>query len=98
MTYKYHAVVKVETTVSTPFASDFEIECLLQVHHDATNPTSKNIFYITLTNVKYGLYNGRMLHHAPSESVMLPIDDAAKAILNPFLVVYNEHGHVRKNK
>lgn len=96
MTYKYRADVKAGIIDPAPFASDFNIECLLQVHHDVTNPNSKNTFYVTLSDMKHGLYNGPMKRYE-SVSQLLPID-AAKALLNPFLVIYDENGHVSYEK
>lgn len=45
--------------------------------------------------MKYRLYNGFMKHYE-SQSVMESIPDLANAILNPFLIVYDENGHVRR--
>lgn len=74
-------------------ASNYGIECLLNVQH-VTDTNSKNTYYVNLTNVKYRLYNGFSKHYE-SLSVMESIPDVADAILNPFLVVYDENGHVR---
>lgn len=93
VTYKYIADVKAGVEPSL-FVSNYGIECLLNVQH-ITDTNSKNTYYVNLTNVKYGLYNGFVKHYE-SLSVMESIPDVANAILNPFLIVYDENGHVRR--
>lgn len=93
VTYKYIADVNAGVE-SSLFVSNYGIECLLNVQH-VTDTNSKNTYYVNLTNVKYGLHNGFVKHYE-SLSVMESIPDVANAILNPFLVVYDENGHVRR--
>lgn len=94
VTYKYIADAKAGVIEPSLFASNYGIECLLNVQH-VTDSILKNTYYVNLTNMKYRLYNGFMKHYE-SHSVTESIPDVANAILNPFLIVYDENGHVRR--
>ncbi|KAG7189215.1 hypothetical protein KM043_008778 [Ampulex compressa] len=89
--YKYYADVKAGIIEPAPYASQFVLEGVLYVRHDTSDPTLKNAYHVTLTDVKSGLYNGHAVHHERLHTVH-PIVEAAKVIQDPFLIVYNEEG------
>ncbi|XP_076757281.1 larval-specific very high density lipoprotein [Xylocopa sonorina] len=94
VTYKYTADVKAGVIEPASLASQYGIECLLHVKHDATDPTLKNAYYVTLTDVKHGMHNGHTTYHEHVHLVH-PIVEAAEAIETPFLVVYDESGNLQ---
>lgn len=90
--YKYIADMKAGTMEPADFASQFGIECHLNVKH-SNDPTLKNAYLVAMTDVKHGLHNGRVKHFEPVGGVS-PLPDAAKDIQNPFMIVYDESGRV----
>ncbi|XP_017887185.1 uncharacterized protein LOC108629205 [Ceratina calcarata] len=93
VTYQYIADAKAGVVEPSLHASQFGIEGLLHIHHDVTDPTLRNAYYVTLTDVKHGMHNGHMdPDHMP---VTHPIADVANAIQNPFLIVFDENGHLQ---
>ncbi|XP_034178642.2 larval-specific very high density lipoprotein [Osmia lignaria lignaria] len=91
--YKYNADMKAGALQPADSASQFGIECRLKVKH-SNDPTLRNAYLVAMTDVKHGLYNGRVMHFDPVSSVS-PIPDAAKDIQNPFMIVYDENARLQ---
>ncbi|XP_003704320.3 larval-specific very high density lipoprotein [Megachile rotundata] len=92
-TYKYTVDVKAGAMQPDEFGSKFGMECVMKVVH-SSDPTLRNAYYVVMSDVKHGLYNGHMKHFQHINN-MHPIADVAKHIQNPFLMVYDENGHLQ---
>ncbi|KAK2584789.1 hypothetical protein KPH14_007107 [Odynerus spinipes] len=91
LVYKYYADIKAGTIEPVPYASQFALDGILYIKHDTTDPTLNNAYYVTLSNVKFGLHNGQATHFQRVDTFH-PILEAAKVLQDPFLIVFDESG------
>ena len=91
--YKYYGDVKAGIIEPAPYASQFALEGDLHVTHDDSDTSLNNAFYAVLLNVRSGMHNGVAAHYQRTK-VLTPIDQAAKAIEQPFLIIYDDNGIV----
>jgi len=91
--YNYYADAKAGIIEPAQYASQFALSGQLHVKKDISDPSLNNAYYVKLNNVKYGLYNGMVVHHQPIE-VVHELGEAAQQIQDPFVIVYDEYGKV----
>ncbi|XP_011644827.2 uncharacterized protein LOC105431979 [Pogonomyrmex barbatus] len=89
--YNYYADVKAGIIEPAQYISQFALNGQLHIKKDVSDPTLNNAYYVKLNNVKYGMYNGMVVHHQPIE-VLHELGDAAQQIQEPFVIVYDERG------
>ncbi|XP_018358999.1 PREDICTED: uncharacterized protein LOC108758502 [Trachymyrmex cornetzi] len=87
--YNYYADVKAGTVEPAQYVSQFALTGQLHVKKDTSDPTLNNAYYIKLNNLKYGMYNGMVVHHQPVK-VLHELGEAAQQIQEPFVIVYDE--------
>lgn len=67
----------------------------MHVTPDTSNPNLKNAYYVSL-DVTHGIQNGQINITEKLEGHKLqPIPDVAKAVKDPFVVVFHDNGKVR---
>ena len=93
MIYNYYADIKAGIVEPAQYVSQFALTGQLHVKKDTSDPTLNNAYYIKLNNLKYGMYNGMVVHHQPVK-VLHELGEAAQQIQEPFVIVYNESGKV----
>lgn len=76
------------------YASQYSLSGKLHIKQDTSDPKYQFAYYIILKDVKTGLHNGNAAHYEPTK-ILSPISEAAKAIEDPFLLIYNEFGQVK---
>ena len=91
--YRYYGSVTAGVIEPTPYASQFALEGDLHVTHDDSDTNLNNAFYAVLSNAMTGMHNGVATDYQ-RKKVLTPIDQAAKAIEQPFLIVYDDNGIV----
>lgn len=91
--YKYYGDVKAGIIEPAAYASQFALQGYVHVKHDTSNPQLKNAFYVSLTDLKSGMFNGKAVHYQQTQ-VLKPIKDDAKAIEKPFLIIFDQAGKV----
>ncbi|XP_043288151.1 uncharacterized protein [Venturia canescens] len=89
--FKYYGDVKAGIIEPGAYASQFALQGSVHVKHDTSDPQLKNAFYVSLTDVRSGMFNGKAAHYQPTQ-VLKPIKETAKAIETPFLIVFDEAG------
>lgn len=92
--YNYYADVKAGIIEPAQYVSQFTLAGQLHIKKDVSDPTLNNAYYVKLNNIKYGMYNG-MVKHQPVE-VFHELGEATQQIQEPFVVVYDDHGKVKR--
>lgn len=93
-TYRYYADVKTGNIEPSPYASQFVITGLMRIKPaELSDLKLKNAYYILL-EVTHGVRNGEIQHFEKIVGSTLPIPDAAKALNDPFVVVFDDNGKV----
>ncbi|XP_070169151.1 larval-specific very high density lipoprotein [Polyergus mexicanus] len=89
--YNYYADVKAGIIQPAQYASQFALVGQLHIKKDISDPTLNNAYFVKLNNIKYGMYNGRLVDHEPVE-VVHELGEATQQIQEPFVIVYDDHG------
>ena len=91
--YKYTADVKTGTLEPTHYASQFALEGLLYIRHDSNDSKNQNSYYVALTDLKHGMFNGEVDYNGKIRRVH-PISDSVRVLQDPFMLIYDDNGKV----
>ncbi|XP_008543209.1 uncharacterized protein LOC103568231 [Microplitis demolitor] len=94
LVYNYYGDVKAGIIEPAAYASQYSLSGKLHIKQDTSDPKYQFAYYIILKDVKTGLHNGNAAHYEPTK-ILSPISEAAKAIEDPFLLIYNEFGQLK---
>ena len=66
------------------------------MRHDLSDSLHPNSYYVALTDIEHGLFNGQMNYNEEMKQVQYTIPDAARVLQDPFMIIYDDQGKVRR--
>ncbi|XP_031836004.1 larval-specific very high density lipoprotein [Nomia melanderi] len=96
--YKFKVDMKAGVMSPANFASHVGMDCTMRISRYTLHPRMKNAYYVKLSDIRHQLFNGEVLHSEIPNVNPLPLVDVAKVLENPFVIVFDENGHLHGMK